>query len=304
MGPVRQKPAKPSFTNHFVGNTIVSAIEALHRKDDYAPSLSSAQLLSQLIFMFDRGWRGKRNNSTLWVPTEHNNKRRGSEIYIDSTHPSAAATILSDRQRFPFLHADILNATAEDSKDEWYRWLVDSVGLSTHPKLVHLTSEVGPERFQLHEDFRDIMRDQPTKVILCLLRDNWYQYSKYIENLESVAQDREPNVSRRKIREILASMPVRCTDGRTFPLSQTLLPLEPLLKVADGCVPFLDVPQPDDHKWRSTLHCLGVRFEDDMNFYITCLQGLKRVDQPSQARIRNLLEYIQARSGYDQEKVR
>ena len=280
-----------------------NAIEQWHSEEGYVSTLKFDDLISQLIFMYKARWRSQDGRSPLWVVSEDGKLRRGRDVYIDLDKPSSASTLL-ERSRFPFLHQRILKAIPDEFERSWHNWLVESLDISIYPKLVRRIGGPDVDQFQFHNDFIHILETMHSKVILQLLRDNWNRYAKFIENDDSIPAEMEPNPSRTKVRQFLQRMEVKCTDGLSRQLCTTFLPLQELEKIASGCIPFVDVPNPDHYSWRITLHCLGVGWKDDLTFYVTCLQGLKGQEDPSNGRICTLLEQIQARSGDDREGIR
>lgn len=293
-----------SASNYYTVLSLANALEGMHADDRFAATLKLQDLLSQLIFMFRVKWRGTTDQSTLWVFDEHGSRRRGRDVYMDSTKPSAAKLLLRDRRRFHFLHPDIANAAGEDL-GAWHHWLLSSVQVAIHPRLENMANPRSPKQFEMHSDFQYLLTGLPSKELLQLLRDNHVNYMRSFRLDERESKNSEPNLSRTKLVQRLASLSVRCLDGNLHQLSQTFLSLRELKEVAPGgCFPFVDVEHPDHPDWRYVLHPFGVGQTDSFDFYITCMRGWKAQDNPPLATIFRLLEYIQARSGEAKTQVK
>jgi hypothetical protein len=283
---------------------LANFLEGRHADDRFAATLKFQDVLSQLIFMFRVQWRGKADQSTLWVFDEHGSRRRGQDVYIDSTKPSAASLLLLDRRTFHFLHPDIVNAVGQDS-GAWHQWLLSSVQVAIYPRLENMSNSTSPKPFEMHSDFQYLLTGLPSKELLQLLRDNFVDYKRSFRLDEQKSKNSEPILSRTKLAQRLASLSVRCLDGSLHQLSQTFLPLKELKEVAPGGrFPFVDVEDPDHPHWGYVLHHFGVTKTDTFDFYITCMRGWKAQDTPPLATIFRQLEYIQARSGEAKKQVK
>lgn len=81
---------------------------------------------------------------------------------------------------------------------------------------------------------------------------------------------------------------------------QDFLPLEELTRFGNGYVPFVDVANPEDERWPGVLRYFQVGCRNNLEFYIHCLESVKRVSTesntlPADGLISGLLEQIQAR---------
>ena len=253
--------------------------------------------------MFRAKWRGRTDQATLWVFDEHGSRQRGRDVYMDSAEPSSASRLLRDRRKFRFLHPDIVNAAGENSR-AWHQWLRASVQVTIYPRLEAMTNPRVPKQFEMHGDFQYLLNELPSKELLQLLRDNLGQYMASFRLDDRISKTSEPNLSRTKLAQRLASLRVGCLNGSLNQLADTFLPLKELKEVApDGCFPFVDVENPDHPDWGFMLQLFGVKQTDSLDFYITCMRGWKVQDDPPLPAIFLQLEYIQARSGAAKKQV-
>ena len=128
-----------SASNYCTVLSLANYLEDKHADGRFAAALKLQDLLSQLIFMFRVGWRWKSDQPTLWVIDEHGNRRRGHDVYMDSTKPSAASFLLRNRRTLHFPHPDIANTAGENS-GAWHQWLVSSVRVAIYSRLESTTN--------------------------------------------------------------------------------------------------------------------------------------------------------------------
>lgn len=285
--------------HHFSVLRLFSLILQIHSDPNFDPwSISREALISQAVFLYSAGWRVN-GNVQIWFVSEKNDRVLASRLYMDSTEEySASSFFVGHRSRFPFLHSEYLTAVSGDP-EAWHRWLVEQLNVAIYPRIHRYISE---SSFDLSDEFRFISTNHPTGFLV-LLKNRWDKYSSYIEKDENLAADTEPNLSKTLIRQKLAAVILKCQDGQIYRLDQTFLPLEELTSVAQGCVPFLDVPDPQDVRWLAPLRSLGVGIKNDLNLYLRALQSLQGTNAP-QAKVSVFLEQIQARSSEDEALVK
>lgn len=285
--------------HHFSVSRLFDFILEMHKDPNFNPRrISRGALISQAAFLYSAGWRVERN-ARIWFVSERNERVLASRLYMDSEEEHSASSIfVNHRNRFPFLHPEYLSAIP-GNRENWLRWLVEELNVAIYPRIHKYVSETS---FDLSNEFRFISVNRPIDFLV-LLKNRWDKYSSYIEKDENQAAGTEPNVSRTRIRENLAAVRVRCQDRQLYRLDQTFLPLEELVSVAQGCVPFLDVPDPQDRRWLVALRPLGVGIKNDLNLYLRALQSLQGTDV-SQTTVSTFLEQIQARSSEDEVLIR
>ncbi|CZS90250.1 uncharacterized protein RAG0_01389 [Rhynchosporium agropyri] len=213
---------------------VLQHVEDLHRFASVSRGhISSQALISQIEFLYAEQYQNP-NCHRFWFTTESGKRLHGSQLYQHSTRPhSATGYFANSKGKFQFLHKDYL-AFGGQGINAWYSWLEDKMQVATIPRLVELTTDRG---FKLSEDFdkffdpdqeRKWSQDPSMKV---------YDTSEYLRSVT-------------KLRQKLGAMLVQCEDGQSRRLDKTYLPCREL-RVASHKLPFLEVPDPDDHAWKS-----------------------------------------------------
>lgn len=187
------------------------------------------------------------------------------KIYLpDALDEYSAENLFKDNPSDPmaggypekFLPIKYLQAVREDMRHHgrsWRDWLEKIVGITPFPRL---TCETG-----LTKDFRYIMMHRKGKLV-GLLQKHWSQYESVI-----------PSVS-----DKLRACRVPSQNHKLIPLHESYIPLPRLKKLveqvprSDGL--FVQLPESiadeDEGKW-IFLRQVGVRFSDDLDFYIMAL---------------------------------
>jgi hypothetical protein len=263
--------------------------------------LSLDNILSQLLFLYNTGWTKPENSDTvLWMPSENDQRYVGTDLYLDSQDRLSASRLFVDcRDEFPFLHPYIVNGNPENPQ-RWHKWLEDHAGLSCIPRLFR--------RLQCHKDFTYISQTRGLTTVLQLLKVYWNYYRHDIERDYTIPRDDESNELRKELARTISYMKVRCTDGVERPLNHTFLPMVTIVKDAADVLPYLDIPDPEDKSWVYVLGFFRVGCEENLRFYIKCLECVKRVPQdsqqgPSHSLLSRLFELIQVRASGDEELV-
>jgi hypothetical protein len=181
----------------------------------------------------------------------------------------------------------------------WITWLEEKMEVATMPKLVQSTPDRG---FQLSEDFEFIIKTFASSDVLLLLRDNWDEYSVFLD-CDQALKSRRDNMNlkydskraaacatllKKKLRAIL----VTCMNGKKQRLDATFIPSRELLVASQDGVPFVDIPDSDNDHWEM-LKTLGVSIKLDISFYLRCLDRPEGSDDS--ARVAKLLDTIQFR---------
>ncbi|EXJ77094.1 hypothetical protein A1O3_10252 [Capronia epimyces CBS 606.96] len=274
-----------------------------HMKESFNPySMTVPQLISQLAFLFHARIDDLRVKH-VWVTTGIGSARfRAEETYLPSKNPFAASHYFAGRPEIPFLHADYSTAGRENTT-RWFEWLESVAGMSILPRLTERVLSQ-PRYFRLSRHFLFIMESNEPKDFLVLLRDNWNHYSSWFEDDGGVFPNDSRELSRERVIKEIQASPVRCRGGITKSLRDVFLPIPELVDKAQGQVPFIDVADPLDQRWRR-LGVLGLGVEGNVSFYLRCLESMRGKGDPAPVdRATMLLEQIQARYSDDEELVR
>ena len=263
----------------FVPSKICDIIIKKHSNQGFRPALlSRGDLVSHAIFLYSTGWNNlsfgdSASTKSIWLISEVDTYHLGSELYIDSDMPYSATKFFERRRnKFPFLHKDYLNALHDGKMGVFTEWMVQNLSLHRLPRI---SSSPRISKFSLSLDFQFIIDTIPSKEVLLLIRDNWQHYAQWIEAGTSRKDDLNWQNSRDSVRRKLCSMEVQCLGGVVAQLDQTFLPFSTLPPEKSLAIPFLDVSDPDDERWKYLRH-LGVVVKLGAKVFIQYLQALQR----------------------------
>jgi hypothetical protein len=263
----------------FVPSKICDIIIKKHSDHGFRPALlSRGELISHAMFLYSTGWNNlsfadSTSTKSIWLVSELNTHHLGSELYIDSDMPYSATKFFErSRDKFPFLHKDYLSALHDGEMSGFAEWMVQNLSLHRLPRV---SSSPRSSKFSLSRDFQFIIDARSSKEVLLLLRDNWQHYAQWIEAGTSRKDDVNWRNSRDSLRHKLSSMEVQCLSGIVAQLDQTILPFSTLPPEKSLAIPFLDVPDPDDERWKHLRH-LGVVVKLGAKVFIQYLQELQR----------------------------
>ena len=277
--------------------------------------ISRQDLIAQIRFLYTTGWRDM-GGKPFWFATEFDGRAIGSALYIDDEGAphSASKYFANNRRKFQFIHPDYHNGHPRDPSG-WLNWLKTNMSLSNIPRLTHPIQEVAhqPWVFEMSLDFEFIINAWSSLDALTLLCDNWLLYESWIvPKLPSPPQlaNQKPGdggigpSSYRSLRKKICSVMVKCTDGSLCNLEETVLPISEEPAETKGCIPLLDVPDPEHSRWLH-LSQFGVGVKRDVDFYLRCLESISR-ESCELKRVTFVYEQIQALciSGEDLAKVR
>ncbi|XMA12910.1 hypothetical protein WAI453_005701 [Rhynchosporium graminicola] len=260
---------------------VLQHVEDLHRFASVSRGhISSQALISQIEFLYAEQYQNP-NCHRFWFTTESGKRLHGSQPYQHSTRPhSATEYFANSKGKLQFLHKDYL-AFGGQGINAWCSWLEDKMQVATIPRLVELTTDRG---FKLSEDFEFIMKNYKSSEVLVLLQAHWTEYSKFFDPDQERKWSQDPSMkvydtseylrSVTKLRQKLGAMLVQCEDGQSRRLDKTYLPCREL-RVASHKLPFLEVPDPDDHAWKS-FEILGLSVKVDIHFYLRSLEELSQ----------------------------
>jgi hypothetical protein len=263
-----------------------------HNDPKFSPQqIEKAALIEQAVFLYRARWRLEERYKFFCV-TESNRRTATRQLYMQSDKPySASGFFATNRSRVQFLNSSYVDAVSEN-QESWLDWLQDGLNIATYPRLTIPSGEHG---FVISPDFDWILSNRPSADYLSLLKNQWHLYENFVEEDEQVSAFREPNVSRSRIRRRLLLARVKCRDGNTRTLEKAYLPTSDLVTASKGCIPFLDVPDPQDRRWAIALRQLGVGLKNDLQFYLLALENIKS-QNPTLDQVIDFLEQIQARS--------
>ncbi|KAI1388885.1 uncharacterized protein F4822DRAFT_443674 [Hypoxylon trugodes] len=175
-------------------------------------------------------------------------------------------------------------------------YLVKTLHLSDIPRLVSFRGGYSKYVYHLSEEFKFLLQECTISDIIDLLHSHWKSYSPWIELDVSTTQNEEAVRSNASlIRDIGASI-VQTVHGFS-PLSKTVLPkLDSRIDELELPIPSLDISNSEDKTLRRRLACFGIKVENDVWYYIRCLESIcQNQGSPEYETISYIYEQIQSR---------
>ncbi|CAG9982412.1 unnamed protein product [Clonostachys byssicola] len=244
---------------------ICQAIAKMH-KSSAPPVVTAKTLISQTIFLFLQSWICPKDID-LWVATDQEKFHRASEVYM--------RPLEIGKKTFPALHPDYLAAMAE-RQDEWIKWLLQELHISTIPRFV---VSVGKHHFELSPEMELIRNHWSSADFLTLLRDNWDIYSGWLEANNHCSWPQAWESSRIKLQKQIASFEVQCKGTQSlYPLDQTVLPTV-LQDEAENVTTYfrvIDIPDPGEPSW-AFLEKFGVIAQPNATLFLQGLETAKKM---------------------------
>lgn len=274
--------------------SIAHNLVRIHTHESFNPqSMSVRELVSQAAFLFHARADDYQVRYMWFATGTGTGRHRGEQVYLPAETPFAASRYFAGRNDIPYIHSDYLIAGGSDPT-KWFEWLEKIAKVSILPRLTE-PDPAFPNSFRLSRQFISIMQSFNSSDFLILLRDNWFRYSRWLEDDAGGAGDDARKACRQNLRQALQATPVQCLGGAKRPLQEVFLPIPELVGKAQGQVPFVDVQEPLDPHWQR-LKVLGLGVEGDVRFYIRCLEAMSGTRDPKIVdRAAEVLEQIQAR---------
>ena len=181
--------------------------------------------------------------------------KNGHDLYVEEPNQTSIISRYAENpaSTMPLLHPMYISKVRElGQESEFVSWICSNLGVSTKPRLVDRHRRLTPEF--------TFLKANAGKDLLLLLRDSWEFYASQLEHSDSV------------LKNALKEMNVVCTDEQLRPLSETILPREPLRAAAPN-LPFIDIPDPDNTGWNK-LAVFGVLTWKSSTLYLRELKAL------------------------------
>lgn len=247
-----------------------------------ARDLSARVLLSHAEFFF-------KNKDEIAKPywlqmaTDSGSTRPSNRMYQPSKGPGTASSVLPNRtnQDYGFLHSVYMNyGSTEAQRGAFLAYLREQLEVEIYPRL---TATLAAKT--LHSDFVVLLEDVDHNRWLTVLRLGWERYESSFRNVQHL---------------LSANRNVRILGNMTRPIGETWLPRQKLWTHYRGCVPFIDVPDADDERWKDILKPLDVGMEDNLIFYTKCLEAATRKSSAvTDKKIRDILHLLENRAASD-----
>jgi hypothetical protein len=259
----------------FEVDQITRLVENHHLNPNFKPdSVSKADLISQVYFLYKTSWSNKRMTS-FWLVTKNDQRTLGHFLYLDSEITYSVTRYFDGpRDRFFFIHPDYLSLDTPDLEG-WIQWFQDNMKISKIPTLARYSFFTNPTKyiFEMSYDFSYILTHWSSSDFLSTLRDHWKSYQYWLEPSFGVIRDPGLEVSWKRLKSKFSAAIVKCKDGSLHNLENCFIPIRQLVDESHSVVPFLDIPEPEHARWEVPQH-LGVGIKGDLNFYLKCLEKI------------------------------
>jgi hypothetical protein len=245
------------------------AIISSHCSGLYAPSLTLAESVSQITYLYSREWT-RSETSHFWLATTNGDFRLGSDIHI---RPSAKDNSIHQRiydslqNDVPLLH-DSYAAAMSTFDHRWRVWMSTSFDVCLAPQLVRM---IPGSKFEPTPEMKSLFVNGNSRDVLLFLRDHWSIYSRWIE--DKASSTAAPTVYN-SVRECLGQLQMRCRNGLTVAMHNTFLPSLDSEVEMNQKICILDVPEQTVLSW-SFLEFFGVTVKVDVQYYVHCLHILR-----------------------------
>jgi hypothetical protein len=230
---------------------------------------------------------------------------RGDDLYLDipGNEFKMSNYAANENSDIRLLHPYYFKRAGNQKRTfKFIGWLLRNTRISDLPRLT--------KRDGTTNEFEFFAAHAVTDLLL-LLRNFWNYYKPYImkENRghESEQSNQETDSDEESIANMTSSLcqrlskvKVKCTDGRFRKLDETVLPCKSL-KSVEGLLPFIDVPDPNNKRWRK-FRVFGVLVEKDLKFYLRYLKALAALSNTSKVQesdIREIYKNIQNKATSD-----
>lgn len=260
---------------------ITREVISIHESHKSRPDLSVEHLVSHARYLFHTpaGQHLPHGLSIkLWAADTEEVPRHGNQLYMDDPGSKVPVSeyFRSNPNIAPFIHKQYLELYGKElgTRDRWLAWLQKALGVSASLRLATGDKKgVSPE-------FMYIIDNNPSPKWLVVLRDNYLK--------------KTPPKDEHAVREKVAMMPVRCTDGGFARLKDTLLPTlphdDPSTKAAN--MNFVDLEDESHSSWRR-FDAFGVITTLDVRYPFKILTGWQTAGfQPTKPQIEHVYKSI------------
>lgn len=283
---------------------IRTVIQQTHKDSKFKPnSLKLEVLVSHAVFLFRTRPNETPTPFLIWMAADQGSCRKSDTMYLPSKATGAASSVLPNvpgrSQKYGFLHEAYLQASVSD-KERWFEYLRKGHQVSVYPRLFNDLNKTCNYSLgeHVHADFKLLMQGSLNQKCLTLLRDGWEFYKQWFEvatTSYSYWQSSDYQTSKLNDRlSFLRDSMAPCTGSvQSEKIKRTYMPLARLTGEYGTIAPFLDIPDPLNARWKPLLKSLSVGMEDDLAFYLKCLNGAKGDLGISDDKIRHIMHEIE-----------
>jgi hypothetical protein len=158
------------------------------------------------------------------------------------------------------------------------------------------------DSFGLSEEFTFMFGHCHSSDILQILKDNWMEYSQWIDGAHMKWQGSNFVESCDQLKSDIAACSVQTAKAQ-LPLRESVLPMIDRHLDESYVTPSLQIGRPEDSEW-SLLNHFGVLIKGDIHYYLRCLMGLSGDQHPDINTIVYIYEKIDGQYTGNEEIVR
>jgi hypothetical protein len=158
------------------------------------------------------------------------------------------------------------------------------------------------DSFGLSEEFTFMFAHCHSSDILQILKDNWTEYSQWIDGAHMKWQGSNFVKSCDQLKSDIAACSVQTTKAK-LPLRESVLPMIDRHLDESYVTPSLQIGRPEDSEW-SLLSHFGVLIKGDIHYYLHCLIGISGDQHPDVNTVVYIYEKIDGRYRGNEELVR
>ena len=284
-GKLANDPLKALFTKMGVKqgseDQICSIIRATHSKNT-PPSLDRAVLVEHAMYLYE-AWNTPSYGEKfqLWMADLEGKPVLSNKMYqpADFLEKTLLQLLPQTTSQCNAVHPDYLKALDGDEHTKFSEWL-SAIGVLTLVRLGWCDSSGASSNAKITDEFRKLVSNKGSSVVLQVIVSAWK--ANFGNSTPSSA-----------LASAIKNVKACWTGAEPIALGQTFLPSTEIKKFAPAGVPFLQVDNPNDRKWR-VLRYLGVSTTVDitnLEFWLACLRALLR-SEPDKANITDIYKRL------------
>ena len=187
----------------------------------------------------------------------------------------------------------------------WRAYMIKTLHLSEIPRLVRFEDSSCRQKYHLSDEFKFLLQACSPADVLHLLNEHWTSYAEWLELGATAQKDANAVASNQHLLEEFGSCKVQTRHG-IHSLRDTVLPgLDAQLDDLGLPTPVLDMQNSKDRTLRRRLGIFGIKVENDLQYYLTCLQVLQTQQYcPDHAAVCYIYEQIQSRYSSKEDELK
>jgi hypothetical protein len=192
-----------------------------------------------------------------------------------------------------------------DFSKAWRAYMIKTLHLSEIPRLVRFEDNSDRQIYHLSDEFKFLFQACSPSDVLHLLNEHWTSYAEWLEPGATAQKNKNAAASNKRLLKGISGCKIQTRHG-IHSLRDTVLPgLDAELDKLGLPTPVLDMENSRDGTLRRRLGIFGIKVENDLQYYLTCLQALqKQRHQPDHVAICYIYEQIQSRYSAREDEIK